>query len=217
MDIPLELFIIGITVSFGPCLLFCSPLVLPYIAATRKGFSEGLKGILTFSFARLIAYGSLGLLAGGFGRLLTEWLYRFDYLVFTVGGLFISILGVLIIFDKEPQVRLCQFLRKQNIENSTGDLLLLGFVVGILPCIPLLGVLTYIGLRATDLWQGGFYGLAFGMGKLISPLILFGVLSSVLPAVVIRNYKIYSIFRRICGGLLFAVGVQVVLSKCILW
>ena len=124
MDVSLELFIIGLTVSVGPCLLFCSPLVLPYIAATRKGFSEGLKAILTFSFARLIAYGSLGLLVGGFGKLLTDWLYKFDYLVFTLGGLFISILGILIIFDKEPQLRICRFLRKQNVENSTGDLLL---------------------------------------------------------------------------------------------
>lgn len=213
MDIPMELFIIGLTVSVGPCLLFCSPLVLPYIAATRKGFTEGLKAILTFSFARLIAYGILGLSAGGFGRLLTEWLYKFDYLVFTLGRLFISTLGMLIFFGKEPQLRFCQLFKKRNVENSTRDLLLLGFVVGILPCIPLLGVLTYIALRATNWWQGAFYGLAFGMGKLISPLILFGVLATTLPAVLIRNYKIYGLFKRICGVLLFAIGVQLVVSE----
>ena len=39
----MELFTIGITMAFGPCLFFCTPIVLSYIAGTqdsgRKGFN----------------------------------------------------------------------------------------------------------------------------------------------------------------------------------
>lgn len=213
MSTAIELFIIGITVSFGPCLAFCSPVILPYIAATRHGWREGLRTTLIFLFTRLVAYCLLGLLAGGFGRLLTQWLHQFGYLVFFIGGLFISLLGLLIIFGKEPGHRLCQVLRKNVVDNSIKGPILLGLTVGILPCLPVLGVLAYIALRAQSLWQGAFYGFAFGVGKFISPLIPLGVLASALPAGLIKNPRVYGFFSRICGFILFLIGVNLILSR----
>lgn len=213
MNITIELFIIGITVSFGPCLAFCSPVILPYIAATRKGWREGLRTALIFLFTRLVAYVLLGLLAGLFGRLLTEWLHQFGYLVFLVGGLFISSLGLLITFGKEPGHRLCQVLRKQVVDNSIKGPVMLGLTIGILPCLPLLGVLAFIALKTQNPWQGAFYGLAFGMGKFISPLIPLGVLASALPAGLIKNYRIFGFFNRLCGFILFLIGVNLIVSR----
>jgi len=213
MSTAIELFIIGITVSFGPCLLFCSQVILPYIAATRQGWREGLRTMLLFLFTRLVAYVLLGLLAGLFGRLITEWLHQFGYLVNLFGGLFISLLGLLIIFGKEPGHRLCQVLRRHVVDNSIKGPILLGLTVGILPCLPLLGVLAYIALRATDLWQGAFYGLAFGMGKFISPLIPLGILAGSLPKGLIKNQRIYSFFNRLCGFILFIVGLNLAISR----
>ena len=213
MSIAIELFIIGITVSFGPCLAFCSPVILPYIAATRRGWRKGLRTILLFLFTRLVAYVLLGLLAGLFGRLLTEWLHQFGYLVFLIGGSFISLLGLLIIFGRDYHHHLCQVLRRQVVDNSIKGPILLGLTVGILPCLPLLGVLAYIALKTQNLWQGASYGLAFGMGKFISPLIPLGVLASTLPAGLIKNHRIYGFFSRICGFILFLIGVNLVVSK----
>ena len=212
MSTAIELFIIGITVSFGPCLAFCSPVILPYIAATRRGWRDGLIVILIFSFTRLIAYCLLGLLAGLFGSLLAQRFHQFGYLVFLVGGMFISLLGLLIILGKEPGHHLCQALRKQVVDNRIKGPVMLGLIVGILPCLPLLGVLAYIALEAQNLWHGAFYGLAFGMGKFISPLIPLGVLASALPAGLIKNHRIYGFFSRLCGFILFLIGVNLVVS-----
>lgn len=211
MKIAIELFIIGITVSCGPCLAFCSPIILSYIAGTRQGWKEGLVAILTFSFARLVIYCLLGLLAGLFGRVIAEWLYQFDYLIFLGGGIFISLLGLLIIFGEEPHI--CQVLRRHTVDSSIKGPIMLGIIMGILPCLPLLGVLAYIALKTQNLWQGAFYGLAFGVGVLVSPLIPFGVLASVLPAGLIKKRRIYSLFSRLCGFILFLVGVNLIVSK----
>lgn len=64
MSTTVELFIIGITVSFGPCLVFCSPVILPYIAATKQGWREGLRTTLIFLFTRLVAYVDISKVAG---------------------------------------------------------------------------------------------------------------------------------------------------------
>ncbi len=211
MSTAIELFIIGITVSFGPCLAFHSPVILPYIAATRKGWREGLKAILIFLLTRLFVYILLGLLAALLGGLLTRVLHQFGYLVFLIGGLFISLLGLLIIFGKDPRHYFCQALRKQIVDNSSRGPILLGLTI--LPCLPLLAVLSYIALEAQNLWQGAFYGLAFGMGKFISPLIPLSVLASVLPAGLIKNSGVYGFFSRLCGLILFFIGVNLVVFR----
>ncbi len=213
MNTSIELFIIGLTLSFGPCLLFCSPVILPYIAATKKGWREGLKSIIIFSLSRLVAYTILGLLVGLLGRLFTEKLHKFDYPLFILGGLFIASLGILIIFGKEPQLRLCQILRRHTVDSETGGLILLGLTVGFLPCLPLLGVLTYIALKATSFWQGALYGFSFGMGTAISPLILFGVLASFLPGILIKSQRVLSFFKTACVFLLLLAGVTLRASQ----
>lgn len=213
MSTAIELFIIGITVSFGPCLAFCSPLILPYIAATRRGWREGFVAILTFSLVRLITYSLLGFLAGLLGSLLTHRVYQFGYLIFLGGGIFISLLGLLIIFGRDYHHHLCQVLRENVVDNSIKGPMLLGLTVSILPCLPLLGVLSYIALETQGLWQGAFYGLAFGMGKFISPLIPLGILASALPAGLIKNQRIHDLFSQICGFVLFLIGVNLVISR----
>ena len=99
------------------------------------------------------------------------------------------------------------------MDSETGGLILLGLTVGLLTCLPLLGVLAYIALRATSFWQGALYGFSFGVGQLVSPLILFGVLASSLPAILIKNQRTLSFFRSACGFLLFLAGVQLIASK----
>lgn len=211
MNTAIELFIIGITASFGPCFAFCGPVILPYIAATRKGWKEGLKATLIFLFSRLVAYITFGLLAGLLGRLLIAWLRQFEYLIFLIGGILILIIGLMIIFGKESGHRLCQILNRQVVDSNIKGPLLLGLTVGFLPCLPLLGVLAYIALKSQNLWQGAFYGFIFGMGKFISPLIPLGVLASALPKGLIKNQRIYRFFSRLCGFILFLVGSNLII------
>ncbi|GAG71639.1 unnamed protein product, partial [marine sediment metagenome] len=38
MKIYVDVFIMGVATSWGACLFFCAPILIPYIAATQKGW-----------------------------------------------------------------------------------------------------------------------------------------------------------------------------------
>lgn len=206
-----QLFIIGVA-AFGPCSAHCAPVILPYIAATRRTWREGLKAVSIFLLARSVVYCFLGLLAALFGGLFTGWLHQFEDYIFLVGGLFIVLVGILVIFGKELKSPLCEALKNRVANDNTGPLIL-GLTMGIFPCFVVLAVLAYIALEAQSLWQGAFYGFAFGMGKFISPLILLGPLASTLPTRLIKNNRIYGFFRRLCGFIIFLIGVNLVVFR----
>jgi sulfite exporter TauE/SafE len=188
-----ELFTIGITMAFGPCLFFCTPIVLSYIAGTQDNWRKGFKSVLIFSMSRAIVYVLLGLLAGFFGKMLTTTLDKYSLTIYFIGGIFISLSGILILLGKNPNLHLCQTLRKYTVEDDIRNTIILGIIIGLLPCTPLLGILVYISLVSKDLWQGALLGLSFGVGTMISPLIIFGV----------------------CGFLLFLFGIQLIVSQII--
>ncbi|MCL0095823.1 sulfite exporter TauE/SafE family protein [Dehalococcoidia bacterium] len=201
----LKLFILGITVSFGPCIAHCSLVILPYIATTTQNWKGGLRAILTFSIARLAIYGALGLLAGLAGRAIIEHLLQFELQIMVAGGVLIASLGLYIFLRKnETSHRRCA--HRADIRGSA----LLGLFAGILPCLPLLGVLTFTALYAQDVWQGAFYGLAFGAGKLFSPLIVLGMLAGSVPALLTRYGRAFSYFTKLCGAVLILIGFSLI-------
>jgi len=210
MEEVLKLFTLGITVSFGPCIAHCSLVILPYIAATTQSWKGGLKAILAFSVARLAIYGALGLLAGLLGRTIIEQLLHFEPQIMVAGGILIASLGLYIFLRKNGashcRVAACGSAHRADIRGSA----LLGLFAGILPCLPLLGVLTFTALHAQDLWQGASYGLAFGAGKLFSPLILLGMLAGSAPALLTRYGRVFSYFTRFCGVILIFIGISLI-------
>ena len=208
MEEALMLFILGITVSFGPCIAHCSLVILPYIATTTKNWKDGLKAILIFSVARLAIYGALGLLAGLLGRAIIEQLLQFEIEIMIAGGVIIASLGLYIFLRKNETSR-CRAAACGHRAGIKGSALL-GLFAGVLPCLPLLGVLTFTALYAQDLWQGAFYGLAFGAGKFFSPLIVLGMLAGSAPALLTRYGRAFSYFTRLCGAVLILIGFSLI-------
>ncbi len=208
-----ELFILGITVSSGHCLLFCSPLILPYIAATKKGWGDGILAMLSFSLGHLVMSILWGGLAGLLGNLLVLRVHQFDHIVFLGGGLFISLVGILIILSEERLHPFCQVLKRGTIETRFKGPLILGLILGSLPCLSLSGVLACITLKAQGFYHGLFLGLAFGVGRVFSPLIFLGVLASGLPQGLIKSPKAKTLFGKACGLILLLVGVHLILSR----
>ena len=211
----IELFTIGITMAFGPCLFFCTPIVLSYIAGTQDSGRKGFKSVLIFSLSRAFIYVLLGLLAGFLGKMLTTTLDKYSLTIYFMGGIFISLSGILILLGKNPNLHLCQILRKYTVEDDIKNTIILGIIIGLLPCTPLLGILVYISLVSKDLWQGALLGLSFGIGTIISPLIIFGIAVSALPKIIMKNPKTFEIFKKACGFLLFLFGVQLIVSQII--
>jgi len=210
MNAYIELFLIGATVSIGPCLAFCSPVILPYIAATRRGWREGLKAMLAFSLARLAAYTALGLMAGLLGRWLIEAIAAFNRPIFALSGLFISALGAFIVAGQAPQGHLCRM--RQALDGELKGPALLGLAIGFTPCLPAAAVLAYIALKAGGPLRGALYGLSFGLGKALSLLLPLGVLSSALPGMLIKSQRVYACFRGLCGALLLLIGLRLMAS-----
>lgn len=213
MPVYVNLFLVGLTLGWGPCLVSCAPLLLPYIAATKRGWKEGLNSTLIFASARLFAYLLLGLLVGISSDLTSRLLSAQSAIyIQRSGGGFLILLGMLIVVGKNYHLPLCHILQRQFINRGVGSMFILGFITGILPCLPLLGVLSYIALITKSPVEGAFYGLSFGFGNLFSPLIPLGLLAGILSEAFKRD-KIQFLFIRICGFLLILFGIQLAFFK----
>ena len=68
----IELFLVGFSSYFGPCLLYCTPIIFPYIISTREKIAEKIKALSVFLIARFIAHILLGLLIGKMGTVLIK-------------------------------------------------------------------------------------------------------------------------------------------------
>lgn len=211
----IELFTIGMSMAFGPCLFFCTPIVLSYIAGTQDNWQKGFKSILIFSLSRASIYVLLGFLAGLLGRILTATLDKYSLTIYIFGGMIVCLSGILILIGKNPIYPVCQTLRKYSLENDVWSSITFGIIMGLLPCTPLLGVLVYISLITTNIWQGALLGFSFGFGTIFSPLILFAMMASSLPKKIIKNNKTFEVFKKACGFLLFLLGFQLIISRII--
>jgi len=215
MSVALELFTAGLVLGTSQCMISCVPMLALYVAGTREGWREGLKATLIFSFSRLFTYVLLGLVAGFSGMFLADFLQNpgFGFYLQIAAGAFICLLGVLVILGKEPHIRFCQALSRHTVGDSTKSMALLGFIVGMAPCAPLLGILTYIAFSVKDSLLGAFYALCFGAGTtIITPIVVLGVLSSVVPRLLFKNPRVLDIFRRSCGLLLVFFGAQLIVN-----
>jgi len=210
----IQLFVIGLTSSFSACFIFCSPLIVGYIGTTRKGWSCGLKAVSLILAFRLAGFIILGLIAAMAGRLLLDWLIGVKSISFALGGALIVSLGVLIIVSHQTRNPFCKIAGKIKGIFTPGDLILLGLVMAFLPCAPHLVLFGFVALSATSVFQGMALAAAFGIGASISPLML-GMVSGELSRITLSRGWITAAFRIFCGGLIIAVGLQLLIG--VLW
>jgi sulfite exporter TauE/SafE len=193
------LFILGVSFGAGPCLASCGPLVISYIAATRKNTLQGLLVYSLFSLARISVYIALALLLYFLGQVaLARFMSVFSKAVFIAGGIFIILVGIFLGLGKK-------------IKYDRGSILTLGLVTGLLPCAPLLTVLLYAALIAKSWLASVFYALAFGIGTFLSPLIILVFLAGWLPSFLPKDKELYRrIFNLICGLITILLGLQLI-------
>lgn len=196
--------------GMGPCMVSCGPLLISYSAATKNGFGDSLRLYLIFSLSRIIVYLFLGLLAGLFSQFIFFQDYQLNlarYLYF-VGGIFIFLIGLIIILGKEPRLKLCKLLRKNLVENDAKSIFVFGLIIGISPCAPLIGVLSYIGMISFSWLKGMILSLAFGIGTVISPLIFLVIFAGLINKIFKNREKFFIIFQKICGFILCFLGIH---------
>jgi len=209
------LFLTGLALGASQCTLTCGPVLGLYVAGTTDGWRNGLKATLIFSLSRLFCYLLLGFIAGVSSVFITDILrgHDFSFYIWILTGSFISLLGALIFLSKEPHLKLCHLLKRHTIDDSTKSMALLGLIIGITPCAPLLGMLTYIALTAKGPLVGMFYSLCFGIGPaVVTPVVIMGILAGVVPGTVFKTPRIYQFFRRMCGLLLLFYGIRLIIQ-----
>jgi sulfite exporter TauE/SafE len=188
----------------------CGPILISYIAGTNKNIPKGLKDYFLFSLARIFVYILLALVIFFLGSFTLERLLgRYSKYVFILGGGFIVLVGIAMALGQRLEFKLWKFIQKNTLQNNKQSPIILGLIMGFSPCAPLLAMLSYIGLVSKSWFYSLLYGISFGLGTFLSPVILLIILTGFIPKLLIPRQAVYSrIFSFICGLIIMFLGVQ---------
>ena len=210
--------IFGIGFSFGlagPCFLTCTPVLIIYIAGSKRGWADLFKDIFTFLSGRMLAYVLLGALAGLSGTVLKKFTGSAlsSYLQPLAGAVTI-LFAVILLTGRSDTSCACATDRGKML--NFGGIFAFGFLIGISPCAPLLALLFDITLISKGLLDGVFYAFFFGLGTFLSGLITIGVIAGLLtrvPAAFVKSNTAAIIFKTVCALLLLALGLGLMLKN----
>ncbi len=201
-------FILGLTFGWGPCLASCGPLLLAYIAGTGKNVFKSAGAYLLFSLSRIAVYMSLGMAVFFLGRLVfvkIAYLYKAGLLA---AGLFIVLVGALMLLGKNMENGLCKNLQKNILEADKKTVIILGLATGLMPCAPLITVISYSSLAARNFFESLLYTFSFGLGTLLSPLFVLAAMAGLLP----KMQRPARLFNAICGSVIIIMGIIVIME-----
>ncbi|MCM8795784.1 MAG: sulfite exporter TauE/SafE family protein [Candidatus Omnitrophica bacterium] len=194
MRTALGLFILGLSFGSGPCLVSCGPVLITYLAGTKRNILKGLSAYVLFSSVRMLTYIILGLGIFFLGRIvLGRFLSAISKYIFIFGGGFIVLLGLFMASGRQGK-----YDRK--------NIVIMGLVIGFLPCVPLIAIFTYIALVSKSWLQSLFYLFSFGIGTSISPLIFLVILTGLIPRLFEKKTSYVRIFNLVCGLIIVFLG-----------
>jgi len=207
----IKIFIFGITLGFGPCLVSCLPVLLPYITARETDWKTGLKLTVIFSIARILSYSILAIIAVTTFRIISKNIEDKQVFLNIITGVFIIIIGILYSVGKDFSLPVYKIFYKNIILNSKLSMFILGLFIGFSPCGPLLGMLTYIAAISKDIFSGFCYGLIFGIGTFFSPIIPSGALAGLFSENIKRLPFINKVIKILSAFILIFYGLQLII------
>jgi len=203
----------GLVFGAGPCNITCLPYLGPVLLSQAGGVRRGLATVLPFSLGRLTGYALLGGVAGYAGERATRWIEQ-GPAAWLLGGAAV-LLGLLLIrrAGRAPTctapttgVQPVTFGAPPRGAKQPLGLFGLGLGMACNPCVPLASVLA-VSAAGADPWLGLALGLAFGLGAVLVPTLLFGLLVAHFGAQVREQLAEWrSALERTAGGLLIAMG-----------
>lgn len=209
------LFITGILFSFGPCLYSCGPILFFYTFSNEKNTRESFLFYLFFSLSKIIIYIILSLLIFLLGEFSVKTgVTHFSEYINVFGGIFIILVGVLIILKNKLKSKLVEFFVNKFIKKDLKNSAILGIIYGLIPCAPFWAVLSYIGLYSKNWFDSILYALVFGLGTLFSPLLILSLANASIN-VLIKKYlsKFDNIMRLISALIIIYLGINLILTR----
>lgn len=157
------LFTLGLFYGATVCSMTCLSYLGPYILGTGDGFRDGMLSSLSFGLGKICCYVFLGGLAGYLGQKLT-------YSPAQTWVMGLILIGVAI---SMPFVTRKDCRNKCRPGSKRASLLTLGAATSLLPCPPVVAILTLAAGQGSML-TGMTFGLFYGLGIIISPLLIIG-------------------------------------------
>jgi len=194
----IEVFVLGLLYGFGPCTVFCAPILTPIVLSSAKSAKEGLFDGVSFSLGRILSYCVLGVVAGFIGKSITP------YISPKIFGAFIIVTGLLILLKKMP--KFCRLFSKSKGFQAT---FIAGLIVGFAPCYPLVAALALAALSKSA-FAGLLIGFFFGLGTLLSPMLIISLVAGKWASFSKEfqkvNIIISGLFLIILGAIIFFSG-----------
>ncbi|MFA5090465.1 MAG: sulfite exporter TauE/SafE family protein [Candidatus Omnitrophota bacterium] len=212
----ISIFVTGLFLGCGPCLLGCGPLVISYAVGTGRNAKGSLKLYFLFSLSRLSAYLFFSLSFFLFGSLSARYASIARYFFFA-GGLFIIFIGLLMAGGKALGHGLCRRLGAVFLEKDKKTIIILGLLMSLIPCAPFLSVMSYISLGRGGLFLVLSYVLTFWLGTVVSPLLLMVISAGRLYSGLIAKGGYLKVFNFISGSIMVFLGVRMATSAITLY
>jgi cytochrome c biogenesis protein CcdA len=213
----------GLLFGAGPCNITCLPYLGPVFLAQQGGWRQSAATVLPFSLGRLSGYSLLGLAAGYAGLSTTQWLEQ-GPAAWLLGGAAL-LLGANM-FRRAGKAGGCtvsaasgdeqplRFAARERPPRRVMPLGLYGLGLGMAfnPCVPLGSVLA-VAAATADPVHGLELGLAFGLGAVAVPALLFSVVVAHFGAQVRLHLQRWrQALERGAGVLLMLLGLLTVLG-----
>ncbi|MBU1998707.1 MAG: sulfite exporter TauE/SafE family protein [Candidatus Omnitrophota bacterium] len=221
LKLSLTFFIYGLLFGVGPCLASCGPLLVAYFSGSSKNILMSLLEYAYFSLAKILAYLLITLSVFSIGKVAARHIIgEYSVYIFIVGGIFIILVGLSMIvplgsitFEEGKNKifdRLTKFIKREVLPKSNKmTIIILGLLIGLLPCLPLLTIASYIGLASSHWTESILYGLAFGLGTSLSPLVMLVFFSGMISRFV-RSKNYARVFRIVCGLIIIFLGFKLI-------
>ncbi len=155
------LFLLGLLYGTTTCGYTCLPYVGPYLLSTGRGLGDGIRSSLLFVSGKVFCYATMGGLSAYLGNILTldksaKWVTSIAIITFGLSIPFVS------------RAECCN--KKRQVIGENISLFLVGVLTSLTPCPPLV-TMFLLAARDGSLISGISYGLIYGLGLTISPLI----------------------------------------------
>ncbi|MDD5348252.1 MAG: sulfite exporter TauE/SafE family protein [Candidatus Omnitrophica bacterium] len=196
-------FVAGVLFASGPCMGSCGPLLAASIAGTGRSVGQAFVFYALFSLARIASYVVLGLAVFSLGAAAAGELFGFDLSL--PGGVFVALVGVFMIMGTHIRIPGFGFLRSLLVESRLSNPLFFGLLYGLIPCVPFVALVSYIGLVAKTWQQAAAFTFVFGMGTFASPLLLISLFSGFIPGFLKNRRDLFAGIIRIGSGCLLLV------------
>jgi len=208
----LSFFLLGLSFGAGPCMASCGPLLISYVVGTGKDIEKSVVAYALFSLSRVSVYLALSILVYLAGKFVVEGLMvAVSRYVYIFGGIFIILMGVLMLAGKRIEWGICGFLRKKLLERDKKSVFMLGLVTGFAPCAPLLALFSYVALISKSWGTSLIYAFSFGVGTVISPLLLLAVFAGLIPKFLKDKKEVFGrVFNVLCGIIVIILGLRLI-------